>query len=96
MKYLLLLTLIACGQNPEVSQMEKLTLNQKEFLAQASLEARAYFDSCLSKSYKDFEYCFERFKSFGVTEKHYKGSSVLKTAAGTALGYGAAKMIIGK
>lgn len=95
MKYLILILLFGCEPMKEKKWIP--TPAQQAYLDQLSLEGRAYMDSCLCKAGDCLSMCIREYKKLGVPEtKSGNGQSVLKTAAGTALGYGAAKLILGK
>lgn len=91
MKWLLIL-ILAMGCN----HVERKDLPEvKMFLEKASLEERAYIVSCLDHYW--FETCLREYNDFKhapkvlpcPTSKEGTGTSILKTAAGTALGIGA-------
>ena len=80
---------------PKVKGKDQLTEIQVNFLKSASLEFQAYMDTCLEGNYEEmYTYCYKNFLK--INNGCSKGSSVLKAAAGTAIGIGAAKMILGK
>lgn len=95
MKFFILILLIACEPYKRVTGKDKLTEVQKQYLAKSSLEIQAFMDSCLDSEYYTLDMCLEKYKKMGVVQPS-SGASVLKTAAGVAIGYGAAKMILGK
>jgi hypothetical protein len=93
--FALLLTLASCNKKPFIRTYSQ---NEKMYLESLSLEEGAYMDGCLKYSSREVYDCIKYMKDdFRGYEKNTNGgSSILKTAAGTALGYGAAKIILGK
>lgn len=97
MKFLLLILMVSCVERPIATGHTKLTATQKEYLAGSTLEVRAYMDSCLDSQFRYFDNCLEAYKEMGkIQSSSGSSNSILKTAAGTAIGIGAAKLILGK
>lgn len=84
------------------AQPRVLTDNQKKYFETMSLAERSYMDSCLivHGSYQlEFHDCQRKMaEDLGAVAKPVQqssGTSITKTAVGTAIGYGAAKLILG-
>lgn len=93
----LLLSIVACNRTEEKPRV--LTSLQQEYLASAPLEVRVYMEDCLVKAYYSYSYCMEEAKTMSsppLVGKESTTSSILKTAAGTAIGIGVSRAILGK
>jgi hypothetical protein len=107
-KYILLMTLLAaagCYERPP------LTESQKTLLAQLTLDRRAFMEGCVAQDNEyssDFHRCqsemMDKFDAKPAPSpapcqgrgRGGSGSRVLETAAGTAMGVGAAKLLLGR
>lgn len=103
MKYLFLVLLVSCERRPEVKKERVFTSLQSEYLASLPLDKKIYMEGCLAKNPEiyDFNYCMDKLNnSFGLTKptqiQTSGENSVLGTAAGTAVGIGAAKLLFGR
>ncbi len=97
-----LLIFSACSyRTPEV---RVFTAEELTYLDSLTLEKRVYMKGCMERyrSYmlnnciQDFYYDTRQVSGFGNQKDQNQGQSVGKTAVGTALGYGAAKLILGR
>lgn len=96
MKYLVFIFLLySCHEHKKWEPTEL----QKKYLATLPLEGQVYFESCLCEYGDCFDSCmkdYKRFVSSSVqTIEKKSGPSTTDIAIGTALGYGAAKVIMG-
>lgn len=97
MKYLLLLfILVSCNKKPEITELN-LSPSQRQFYNQASLEFKAYLDSCMNRNYS-YAYCYTEFKEISKEKITTQGggASIGDIAIGTAIGGVATKVITGK
>lgn len=104
--FLILGICISCTEKKAPVKKE-LTDNEKVLYSQMSLEYKVYMDNCLNgqyggdRDYYDFTRCLilvkEEFKNCYIepNKNESSGTSIIKTAVGTAVGIGAAKMIFG-
>lgn len=95
MKYLMPLLLISgCAEPMRYTP----TPIQKSYLESLPLEARVFMESCTNVSYDRFEKCITDLKNLGTSRvaKTSPERGIINTAVGTAVGYGAAKLLIGK
>jgi hypothetical protein len=95
MKFLLLLLLASCNQT---GREEELSTLQKKYLASLDLEGAVFMESCLDGSERNyvFYHCQEKYFNRNRPTQQSNGNSIMKTAAGVALGYGAVKVLTGK
>ena len=97
-KYLLLcLILIGCDDKPHEPYVPKYTEAQKQVM-DSNVELKAFIESCMSTEYTFFTTCLERYYSMKNTtcNQPTESGSIGKTAVGTAIGVGAAKVLFGK
>lgn len=96
-KYLLLcLILIGCDDKPHEPYVPKYTEAQKQVM-DSNVELKAYIESCISE-YTTFDYCLRRYYAMKQSScnNSTNSGSIGKTAVGTAIGVGAAKVLFGK
>ena len=92
----LVVTSSAC-EHPAPPKPPELTKLQREFMTSATvpLANRVYMEACLNRFRDgDWEYCLRQMPQGARCTSG--GPSVLETAAGTAIGIGAAKVLSGK
>ena len=97
-RILILIFLVGCSKK-EFKQKEELTLLQQELKKTFTLEEQVLFEECMNSPDYRTEYCIDN----RISERRSRcvrtstsGNSVIETAAGTAIGIGAAKLILGK
>jgi len=105
MKYLILILLISCNQE-KTKKSEKVETpfetEYTKYLKYLPTGDRAFMLSCMDGlTSASFPHCYKSLASVSngcPSDKSSEstGSTILKTATGTALGYGAAKLILGK
>lgn len=103
MKFLIiLLTVISCAR-----EVHEFTATEKEYLKSLTIEERAYMEACMTRRYEyDTAYCMGMMKmalaprpkviTQNVSSGESTTSTIVKTAVGTAIGYGAVKLLTGK
>lgn len=112
MKYIPLMMsclLISCFENPTFKRkLIPFTDDEKKVYAGFSLEEKVFFDNCIrvnssyTHSFREvyFVECLrsvrEEYKDCSHHSTGDSGTSILKTAVGTAVGYGAIKMLTGR
>lgn len=97
----MMVLLVSCGK-PTPPPERVWTENEREHYKGLDLESKVKMDDCLAWRYGDnmrsYASCIEitspRYRSRGKSRD--SGSSIIDTAVGTAIGVGAAKMILGK
>lgn len=98
MKFLLLILFVSCGEMPKSEYEIKEEKTQKmnnEYLSTLNGEEKIFIQSCLS-SYNPLYRCIEKYKSLGkpkIAVHKSEGTSIVKTAVGTAIGVGAVKLL---
>lgn len=99
MKWLIFLILVSCDCKPLKPFKRVLTEDQTYYRSELDLENRIVLDGCLESKYNSFAGCISSLpknRKQVVYTKEGGGNSIMKTAVGTAVGYGAAKLILGK
>lgn len=95
-----LLFLTACKPDDPIAA-RPLTDLQKQYIESMTLAEKVYIENCLqptSRYQYEFSYCQRHMiEDLNVTMRPKdNGHPIVNTAVGTALGYGAAKLILGK
>lgn len=94
----LVLSILLLGCEPKKPFVRQYTPLQQELMQKYPLDQRAYMEDCLRVEFYSFSSCQEHMaKALNpprVIEKG--GTGILGTAAGAALGFGAAKLLLGK
>lgn len=95
----MLLTLTSCVEREPFKRV--FTETEKEYFKTLPLEQKVYMEGCLTTEYMTTALCISQMRKMYMPvvvspSGESTSSSIIKTAVGTAIGYGAVKLITGK
>jgi hypothetical protein len=99
MKYLFLVFLFGCVSEKEKKEAVKLKVETMLYAESLQPEGKLFMYSCINGeyySYKIYRCLRESREQCAISVLKPNDNSILKTAAGVAIGYGAVKMLTGK
>jgi hypothetical protein len=99
MKFLFLVLLFGCVSEKEKKEAVKLKVETMLYIESLQPEGKLFMYSCINGHYYAYSIyqCLKEYRGqYTISASKPNDNSILKTAAGVAIGYGAVKMLTGK